>query len=499
VTAPSPTVVVVLAAGEGKRMKSELAKVLHAICGRSLLGHVLVATEPLGAALTLVVLGHQREQITEHLTEIESTATVVIQEEQNGTGHAVRKALESADVSNGTVVVVPGDAPLITTESLQALLDEHSRAAAAATLLTSEVTDPTGYGRVVRSADGRVTAIVEERDADEATRAVREINTSIYAFDGAKLRAALARVTTNNAQGEEYLTDVIGLLVDDGETVAAVSAPEVETQGVNDRIQLAAVRRAMRDRIVAHWMREGVTFIDPQTTWMGVRVTIEPDAVIHQNTQLHGATHIESWANVGPDCTLRNTKVGRGAEVVKSHCQGAEIGPDAKVGPFSYLRPGTKLGRGVKVGAFVETKNAAVGDDSKIPHLSYVGDAEIGERTNIGAATIFVNYDGADKHKTVVGDDVRIGSDSMLVAPVTIGDGAYTAAGSVINEDVPPGALGVARARQRNVEGWVEKRRPDSRSAKAARRARGEDDATDGEQATMEPTSPVDSEQGAGT
>jgi bifunctional UDP-N-acetylglucosamine pyrophosphorylase/glucosamine-1-phosphate N-acetyltransferase len=468
--------VVVLAAGEGKRMKSELAKVLHAICGRSLLGHVLAATDPLGAAHTVVVVGHLRDQITGHLKDIDSTAIAVVQEEQLGTGHAVRTALKAAHVpGEGTVVVVPGDAPLITTESLTAVLAEHARSAAAATLLTSEVGDPYGYGRVVRGSDGRVTAIVEERDADEATRAIREVGTSIYAFDGAKLRAALARVTSDNAQGEEYLTDVIGILVADGEIVSAVKAPEVETLGVNDRIQLAAARRAMRDRIVAHWMREGVTIIDPQTTWMGVRVTLEPDCVIHQNTQLHGATHIAAHAEVGPDCTLRNTQVGHGARVVKSHCSGAEIGPDADVGPFSYLRPGTKLGRGVKVGAFVETKAVVVGDGTKIPHLSYVGDAEIGERSNIGAATVFVNYDGADKHKTVVGDDVRIGSDTMLVAPVTIGDGAYTAAGSVINEDVPPGALGVARERQRNVEGWVEKRRPDSKSAKAARRARGED------------------------
>lgn len=472
-------------------MKSSLAKVLHGICGRSLLGHVLAATDPLGAAHTVVVVGHLRDQITDHLAEIGSSAIAVVQEEQLGTGHAVRTALKAAHVpGEGTVVVLPGDAPLITTEALRALLAEHSRTAAAATLLTSEIADPFGYGRVVRGSDGRVRAIVEERDADDATRAIREVGTSVYAFDGAKLRAALARVTTDNAQGEEYLTDVIGLLVGDGEIVSAVSAPEVETLGVNDRVQLAAVRRAMRDRIVTHWMREGVTITDPQTTWMGVRVTIEPDAVIHQNTQLHGETHIEAHAEVGPDCTLRDTKVGRGAKIVKSHCLSAEIGPDADVGPFAYVRAGTKLGKGGKIGAFVETKNADIGDDTKVPHLSYVGDAEIGERSNIGAATVVVNYDGVDKHRTVIGDDVRIGSDTMLVAPVTVGDGAYTAAGSVISEDVPPGALGIARGQQRNVEGWVEKRRPDSPAAKAAQRAR--------EQATMEPTSPVDSDEKAG-
>ncbi len=471
-------------------MKSSLAKVLHGICGRSLLGHVLAATEPLGAAHTVVVVGHLRDQITEHLAEIGSSALTAVQEEQLGTGHAVRMALKVAGVpGEGTVVVVPGDAPLLTSASLKAMLAVHAETAAAATLLTSEVSDPHGYGRVVRGSDGRVRAIVEDRDADEATRAVHEVGTSVYAFDGARLRAALARVTTDNAQGEEYLTDVIGLLVADGEIVSAVSAPEVETLGVNDRVQLAAARRAMRDRIVNYWMREGVTIVDPQTTWMGVRVTIEPDAVIHQNTQLHGATHIESRAEVGPDCTLRDTRVGRGARVVRSHCLSAEIGPEANVGPYAYVRAGTKLGRGGKIGSFVETKNADIGDDSKVPHLSYVGDAEIGERSNIGASTVFVNYDGVDKHRTVVGDDVRIGSDTMLVAPVTIGDGAYTAAGSVISEDVPPGALGIARGQQRNVEGWVEKRRPDSPAAKAAQRAR--------EQATMEPTSPVDGE-GAG-
>src|SRR5581483_3095526 len=284
--------------------------------------------------------------------------------------------------------------------------------------------------------------------------------------------------------------DAIGLLVADNEVVASVTAADhVETLGVNDRVQLAAVRRAMRDRIVEHWMREGVTIVDPQTTWMGVRVTLEPDTVIHQNTQLHGATHIARRAEVGPECTLRDTTVGEGASVVRSHCTGARIGADATVGPFSYLRPGTTLGRGAKAGAYVELKNATVGDDSKVPHLSYVGDAEIGERTNIGAATVFVNYDGAQKHPTVVGDDARVGSDTMLVAPVTIGDGAYTAAGSVITDDVPPGAMGVGRARQRNVEGWVERKRPGSKSAESARKAQEQ---AQNEGGTIQPTSPVD-------
>jgi bifunctional UDP-N-acetylglucosamine pyrophosphorylase/glucosamine-1-phosphate N-acetyltransferase len=495
VTDTAPAAVVVLAAGEGKRMKSQLAKVLHAICGRSLVGHVLVAAEPLKAGATLVVVGHARDQVTEHLAEIESSATPVVQAEQLGTGHAVRLALDSlAGVTSGTVVVLPGDVPLLTTDSLERLIERHTEMSAAATVLTATAPDPTGYGRVVRDSDGQVTAIVEERDADELTRQVAEINTSVYCFQIEKLRAALARVTTDNAQGEEYLTDVIGLLVADGEVVASVAVTSyVETLGVNDRVQLAAVRRAMRDRIVEHWMREGVTITDPQTTWMGVRVTLEPDCVIHQNTQLHGATHIESMAEVGPDCTLRNTRVGAGATVTKSQCTGANIGPDATVGPFAYLRPGTVLGRAAKVGAYVEVKKSTVGDGSKVPHLSYVGDAEIGERSNIGAGSIFVNYDGTEKHATVVGDDVRIGSDTMLIAPRTIGDGAYTAAGSVITSDVPPGAMGVGRAQQRNVEGWVERRRAGTPAAEAARRAREREAATSASEAdvTMESTSPT--------
>jgi bifunctional UDP-N-acetylglucosamine pyrophosphorylase/glucosamine-1-phosphate N-acetyltransferase len=472
-------------------MRSSLAKVLHAMCGRSMLGHVLAAVEPLSPQQTLVVVGHGRDQVVAHLDELDNASTPVEQAEQNGTGHAVQLALASLpDLGEGTVVVVPGDTPLLTAETLERLVARHAETRAAATLLTAEVPDPTGYGRVLRSADGHVTSIVEERDADEATRQVREVGTSVYAFELSALRDALSRLTPDNSQGELYLTDVIGILVGDGQVVASVVAADYrETLGVNDRVQLAEARRLMRDRIVEHWMRRGVTVIDPQTTWMGVRVTLEPDCVIHQNTQLHGATHISRYAEVGPDTTLKATFVGEGASVVKSHCTRAEIGAEATVGPYSYLRPGTRLGRGGKIGAYVETKNAHIGDDSKVPHLSYVGDAEIGERTNIGAATVFVNYDGESKHKTTVGDDARVGSDTMLVAPVTVGDGAYTAAGSVITEDVPPGSMAVARGKQRNVDGWVERRRPGTRSADAARRAR--------DRATMDEPSP-DRDQGAG-
>jgi bifunctional UDP-N-acetylglucosamine pyrophosphorylase / glucosamine-1-phosphate N-acetyltransferase len=471
-----PVVAVVLAAGQGTRMKSSTAKVLHRMCGRPMLGHVLAALEGIDPVQTLVVVGHERDQVTAALADQAPDVVPVTQEPQNGTGHAVRLALDAAGSVEGAVVVVPGDAPLLTTDTLQRLLARHLEAVAAATMLTATMPDATGYGRVVRDPDGHVTGIVEEKDADDRVRQIDEVATSVYVFDAAKLRANLGRLTTENAQGEEYLTDVIGLLVADGDVVASVTAGDYrETLGVNDRVQLATARRLMRDRIVEHWMHEGVTITDPQTTWMGVGVRLEPDVTLHQNTQLHGSTTIRSGAVVGPDCTLTNTTVGEGATVVKAHCDGAEIGAGAKVGPYTYLRPGTRLGARTKAGAYVEMKAAEVGDDTKVPHLSYVGDAVIGERTNIGAATVFVNYDGVEKHETTIGDDVRIGSDTMLVAPVTVHDGAYTAAGSVITDDVPPGAIGVARERQRNIEGWVERRRAGSKSAEAARRARERD------------------------
>jgi len=291
----------------------------------------------------------------------------------------------------------------------------------------------------------------------------------------------LARLSTDNAAGEEYLTDAIAMLRGEGLAVGAVVAPDAqETHGVNDQVQLAAAHRALRDRVLRRWMLAGVSVVDPATTWVDVTVDLEPEAVLLPNTRLHGLTRVERGARVGPNSTLTDTLVEQGATVGDSTCVGAEIGPDAAVGPYTYLRPGTKLARGAKAGGFVEMKNAQLGEGSKVPHLSYVGDATIGEGTNIGAATVFVNYDGVHKHRTSVGDHVRVGSDSMLVAPVTIGDGAYTAAGSVIVQDVPPGAMAVARGRQRNVEGWVERRRPGTAAAQAAARARAASGAASG-------------------
>jgi bifunctional UDP-N-acetylglucosamine pyrophosphorylase/glucosamine-1-phosphate N-acetyltransferase len=454
-----PAAVVVLAAGEGTRMRSATAKVLHPLGGRSMLGHVVAAARALDPVHLLVVVGHGREQVTAALAELDPAATPVVQAEQRGTGHAVRTALDGLEL-DGTVVVVPGDAPLLTADTFRALLDSHARAAAATTVLTAELPDATGYGRVVRDSSGAVTAIVEHKDADDGVRRIREINTSVYAFDAAHLRDALGKLGTDNAQGEEYLTDVVALHRSAGLAVAAHVVPDApEAMGVNDRVQLAEAARVLRDRINDRHMRAGVAILDPATTWIDADVELEADATVLQNTQLKGTTVVRRNAVVGPDTTLTSTEVGEGAKVTRSTADGAVIGAGATVGPYTYLRPGTRLGKGSKAGAYVEIKASDIGEGSKVPHLSYVGDATVGARSNIGAATVVVNYDGVNKHRTVIGDDVRIGSDTMLVAPVEIGDGAYTAAGSVITEDVPAGALGVGRARQRNVEGWVERKR----------------------------------------
>ena len=469
---PRPAAVVVLAAGEGTRMKSSRAKVLHEVLGRSLLAHVISSVTPLDAASTVVVVGHGREEVSAHLRDVAPGALNVVQAEQRGTGHAVRLALEAMPDATGAMIVVYGDTPLLQTEVLGELLSHHARRDCAVTVLTSQLDDPAGYGRIIRDADGQLTAIVEDREADEMVRAVNEVNSGIYVFDIAALREALQRLTTDNSQGEEYLTDVVALMVNDGRVVDAVRVDDSDdVMGVNDRVQLAAAGAVLQRRINAAWMRAGVTIVDPATTRIGTDVSLEPDVVIQPWTILEGRTSVARGAVVGPGAHLTNCEVASGATVRFTTGDGAVIGPNASVGPYTYLRPGTRLGRAARAGAFVETKNAHVGDDSKVPHLSYVGDAEIGIGANIGAATVFVNYDGVDKHHTVIGDHVRIGSDTMLVAPVVIGDGAYTAAGSVITDDVPPGAMGVARARQRTIRDWVLRRRRGTKSAEAAEAA----------------------------
>jgi bifunctional UDP-N-acetylglucosamine pyrophosphorylase/glucosamine-1-phosphate N-acetyltransferase len=478
---PTVAAVVVLAAGQGTRMRSSTPKVLHTLGGRSLLGHVLAAAEPLRAGTTVVVVGAGREAVEEHLGQVAPTALPVVQEEQRGSGHAAAVALAAVPDVDGPVLLVNGDAPLLRAATVTALVRAHLAAGSALTVLTAEVDDPTGLGRIVRDGSGAVRAIVEERDATDSQRAIREINAGVYVGDAAALRRSLAALDSDNDQGEQYVTDVLGLLVAEGAPVGGVLADDPDdVLGCNDRLELAARRRTLNDRVLADLMRAGVTVVDPLTTWVDVTASVAADAVLEPGTQLRGASAVATGATVGPDTTLVDTAVGEGATVVRSHCLGAEIGEQATVGPFSYLRPGTRLARGAKVGAFVETKNVEVGEDSKVPHLSYVGDATIGRGANIGAATVFVNYDGVAKHHTTIGDHVRIGSDTMLVAPVSVGDGAYTAAGSVITSDVPPGAMAVSRAPQRNVAGWVRRRRSGSPAAEAAEAAENRAAAPDG-------------------
>ncbi|MHB9861180.1 bifunctional UDP-N-acetylglucosamine diphosphorylase/glucosamine-1-phosphate N-acetyltransferase GlmU [Streptomyces sp. YIM S03343] len=472
-----PAAVVVLAAGEGTRMKSATPKVLHEICGRSLVGHVLAAARELDPEHLVVVVGHGRDQVTAHLAEADPQARAVVQAEQNGTGHAVRIALEElGGAVEGTVVVVCGDTPLLTGETLRQLAGTHQGDGNAVTVLTAEVPDATGYGRIVRDdATGAVTAIVEHKDATEEQRAVREINSGVFAFDGRLLADALKKVRTDNSQGEEYLTDVLGILGGAGYRVgASVAGDHHEIAGINNRVQLAEARRILNDRLLTRAMLDGVTVVDPATTWVDVTVTFERDAVVHPGTQLHGRTHVGEGAEVGPNSRLTDTLVDAGARVDNTVAVGAHVGPQASVGPFAYLRPGSRLGLKSKVGTYVELKNASIGTGTKVPHLSYVGDATIGEHTNIGAASVFVNYDGENKHHTTIGSHCRTGADNMFVAPVTVGDGAYSAAGSVITKDVPPGSLAVARGQQRNIEGWVARKRPGSAAAKAAEAASGQ-------------------------
>jgi bifunctional UDP-N-acetylglucosamine pyrophosphorylase / glucosamine-1-phosphate N-acetyltransferase len=462
----SPTIVI-LAAGEGTRMKSALPKVLHSIAGRSLVGHVLTASSPLGK--TVVVIGAGAEQVRTHLQEIAPTADVVVQDRRGGTGHATRLALEAIK-SDGPVVVVAGDTPLIQTQTLETLISLSG--SNDAVVLTSIQSDPTGYGRIIRDQSGAVSAIVEEKDATDEQRGITEVNSGVYSFKLSALREALAELTTTNAQGEEYLTDAIAHIRHNGGSVAAVSAEDpAETLGINDRVQLAQCAAFIQTRINTRHMKAGVTILEPASTWIDAEVTIDADVTLLPGTRLIGRTHVGTGSVIGPRTTLVDTQVGHCAQVMESTCLSAGIGTGATVGPYAYLRPGAKLGEDAKVGAYVEVKNSVIGRGSKVPHLSYVGDAQIGEGSNIGAATVFVNYDGVEKHQTIVGDFVRIGSDTMLIAPVTIGDGAYTAAGSVITEDVPPGAIGVGRSKQRNVLEWVLRKRSGSSSADAAQRA----------------------------
>ncbi|AZI57345.1 bifunctional UDP-N-acetylglucosamine diphosphorylase/glucosamine-1-phosphate N-acetyltransferase GlmU [Nakamurella antarctica] len=469
---PQVSAVVVLAAGAGTRMKSALPKVMHEVAGRSLLGHALAAAKSVKPEHLIAVIGHGREVVGEFLRTTAPDITVAIQHEQLGTGHAVACALAVAEELSGTVIVTYGDVPLLRGETLQALARAHSLSGNAVTVLTAMVENPYGYGRIIRDAAGELAAIIEQKDADSEQQLITEINSGVYAFDAAVLADGLTRLTVANNSGERYLTDVVAIARGDGRKVGALVADDAaETEGVNDRVQLAEMARQLNERLVRRAQLSGVTILDPATTWIHAGVQIGPDTQIKPHTCLEAGTVIGSHCVIGPDTTLSACIVEDGATIVRTQATGAVIGAGASVGPFSFLRPGAVLGAGSKVGAFVEVKNTTIGAGSKVPHLSYIGDATIGADSNIGAGTITANYDGVHKYPTVVGARAFVGTHTTLIAPVTIGDGAYTAAGSAISESVQPGDLGIARSRQTASQAWVLRRHPDTPMAKSARAA----------------------------
>ncbi|MFC9663731.1 bifunctional UDP-N-acetylglucosamine diphosphorylase/glucosamine-1-phosphate N-acetyltransferase GlmU [Nocardia sp. NPDC127606] len=473
------TAVVVLAAGAGTRMRSKTPKVLHPLAGRSMLSHALHAAAEIDPTHLITVVGHDREKVGAAVAdvgkELGREIVCAVQEQQLGTGHAVQCALGSIPADfDGDLLVTSADVPLLDGHTLSALLDEHRSYAErpAVTVLTFVPDDANGYGRIVRDDDGQVAEIVEHADATPEQAKIKEVNSGVYAFDASVLRTMIGRLSTANAQHELYLTDVLRLAREAGHPVhGARLIDSNKVTGVNDRVQLSQAGATLNRYILERHMRAGVTIIDPATTWIDASVRIGRDAVLRPGTQLFGSTEIGEDAEIGPDTTLTDVLVGVGASVIRTHGTHAQIGDGASIGPFSYLRPGTVVGEEGKLGAFVETKNASIGAHSKVPHLTYVGDATIGEHSNIGASSVFVNYDGVNKHHTVVGSHVRTGSDTMFIAPVTVGDGAYTGAGTVLRRSVPPGALAVSGGPQRTFENWVQRYRPGTAAARAAAEA----------------------------
>ena len=466
--------VVVLAAGAGTRMKSNKPKVMHEIAGLPLLGHALATASSLGASFVVPVIRHQKEVIAPYIEAFYPNAKIAEQDEIPGTGRAVECALSAIPADfKGAVVVTSGDVPLLDVSTLEGLIDAHLSQGVAATILTAILDDPAGYGRVVRTSDGSFLKIVEDRDASKKQLEIREVNAGVYVFDADHLRNALGRIGSHNAQGEKYLTDVAAELLAEGFDVQGIPVTDNWlVAGINDRVQLSEVAAELNSRICEAWQKAGVTIQDPSATWIDVTVQLGQDVTLLPGTYLRGMTVIGEGATVGPEVVLVDTEVGAGATVIKAHATGSRIGDGASVGPYSYLRPGTELGADGKIGTFVETKNAKIGAGSKVPHLSYVGDAEIGVESNIGAGTIFANYDGVSKHRSKIGSHVRTGSHNVFVAPIEIADGAYTAAGTVVRRDVAAGDLAMNVAPQRNIADWVIQKRPGSAAANAAESAK---------------------------
>lgn len=447
--------VLILAAGEGTRMKSSRPKVLHSICGEPMIHFVLKSVENLVPERTVVVVGHHADKVKAALEGVE----FALQEEQLGTGHAVSMTEEMLAGFDGTVIILSGDTPLLTTGTLQDMLGIHTSNEAAATLLTARMNNPTGYGRIIRSASGTVEAIVEQKDATDEQRAIQEVNSGTYCFNKEKLFRALKEIDSNNKQGEFYLTDVIKVLSERGEKIMASLADNPqETMGVNTRVQLAEADRVMRGRINEGHMLGGVTLIDPATTFIADGVTIGKDTVIYPMTFISGTTKIGEGCIIGPSSRLVDCQVGNAVVIESSVVKESVIEDAAELGPFCHVRPGTVVKIGAKVGGFVEVKKSQIGRGSKVPHLSYIGDTQIGDYVNIGAGSITCNYDGTNKHQTIVEDGAFVGSDTMLVAPVRVGKGAFIGAGSVITKDVPDDSLAVERSDQTIIKNWAKKR-----------------------------------------
>ncbi|CAN5423887.1 bifunctional UDP-N-acetylglucosamine diphosphorylase/glucosamine-1-phosphate N-acetyltransferase GlmU [soil metagenome] len=473
--------VIVLAAGQGTRMKSSRAKVLHPLAGVPLIGHVLATARELSAAHVIAVVRHERDAVSAAILELLPETVIVDQDATPGTGRAVELGVGALPPGfDGEVVVVSGDVPLLDAATLSGLISAHREAAAAASVLSALVDDATGYGRIVRDASGALVKIAEQKDATSDELAILEINSGTYVFATASLREHLPRIGTDNAQGEKYLTDMIGMLRGEGQSVEAVPAPAAwMVEGVNDRVQLAQTAARLNAMIVRGWQLAGVTVQDPATTWIDIRSTLAEDVELLPGTHIAGSTRVERGARIGPQTTLVDCEVGENATINRSDATLAVIGAGASVGPFAYLRPGTELGDDGKIGTFVETKNAKIGAGSKVPHLSYMGDVTIGPGTNIGAGGITANYDDIAKHPTTIGAHVHTGVHNAFIAPVTIGDGAKVGAGAVVRKDVPPGALAISVAPQRNLEGWTEKNRAGTAAADAASRA-ADDGTTEG-------------------
>jgi len=445
---------IILAAGEGKRMYSKVPKVLHKVCGLPMVEHVINCAREVSGAEPVVVIGHGAEQVRKEVTGVK----FVMQERQLGTGHAVMQAEEY--INDGDMLILYGDTPLLRPETLLEMHEMHRAEGCSATILTSDIDDPTGYGRIIRIGEKLIEAIVEDKDADNSTKLIKEINSGIYFFDGKELREALGHLKNDNTQGEYYLTDVIGIMREKGLKIGAFKIKNAEDiLGVNNRYQLSEVNKIMQRRIAKKLMLEGVTIIDPDSTYIEASVTVEKDVTIYPGCILEGNTVIQEDSVIGPYTRIKDGKIDRGVKIQNSVVLESSIGEGTSIGPFAYLRPGNKIGKHAKVGDFVEMKNSTFGDNSKASHLTYVGDGDVGSNVNLGCGVVFVNYDGKNKYRTYVGDNSFVGCNVNLVAPVRVNENTYVAAGTTVTKDVPQDSLAIGRARQENKEGWVTKRK----------------------------------------